>query len=89
MCELKPVRVVFGLVNQGHIPTIEEMLDRYCKWDEINSAIGWAGDAAQEDYIRYLRKRGKALEATLRFLVDSDSINDSSIDKEVVALLDT
>ena len=85
----KPVRAVFGLVNQGHIPTIEGMLDRYCGWDEINSVIGWAGDAAQEDYIRYLRKRVKKLEGKLRFLVDNDSINDSSIDQEIETLLDT
>ena len=33
--------------------------------------------------------RIEALEAKLRFLVDNDSINDSSIDKEIELLLET
>ena len=51
----KGVKVKFGLVAQGHIPTIEKMLDKHCSWDEINKEIGWAGGAAQENYTRYLR----------------------------------
>lgn len=65
MC--KPgVKVKFGLEQQGHISTIEEMLDRHCSWGEINKAIGWAGDAASKSYIRYLRRRVKASEMKLR-----------------------
>lgn len=47
----------FGLEQQGHIETIESMLDQYKSREEIESAIGWAGGAANEYYIRYLRKK--------------------------------
>ena len=53
------VRVLIGLEKQGHIPLIEEMLDKHCGWPEINRAIGWAGDAAEKSYARYLRKKVK------------------------------
>ena len=55
----------FGLVQQGHIPVVEEMLDRHCSWQEINRAIGWAGDSAEKFYMRYLRQKAKAYEEAL------------------------
>jgi hypothetical protein len=59
--EPKPgVRVRFGLEAQGHIPTVERMLDEGCCWPEINRAIGWAGDAAEKNYMRHLRRKHKA-----------------------------
>ena len=55
------VRVLIELEKQGHIQLIEEMLDKSCGWHEINRAIGWAGDAAEKSYARYLRKKSKNL----------------------------
>jgi hypothetical protein len=52
---------VFGLVAQGHIPTIEAMLAKWNTWDEIGKAIGWCGDAACEHYIRHLQRERDAL----------------------------
>lgn len=47
--------VVFGLVNQGHVPTIERLLAEGKNWDEIGSAIGWCPSTAREHYERHLR----------------------------------
>ncbi|NOR69303.1 MAG: hypothetical protein GQ532_06335 [Methylomarinum sp.] len=55
--------VIFTL--EGHIPVIEEMLDNNCGWHEINLEIGWAGDAAEKSYARYLRKKVKIFECAL------------------------
>ena len=71
------VKVKFGLEQQGHISTIEEMLDRHCSWDEINKAIGWAGDAANKSYIRHLRKKVKASEMNLQKTEDYDGKRDT------------
>ena len=59
------VKVLFGLEQQGHITKVEEMLKKYCSWDEINKAIGWAGDAAQQDYIRYLKRNSEQLQSRI------------------------
>lgn len=42
--------VVFGLEAQGHIPTIERMLDEQKTWDEIGKEIGWCPRTAMEHY---------------------------------------
>lgn len=48
--------VQIGLKAQGHIPTVEGMLDDYKSWDEIGKAIGWNPEAAKDWYIAYLRR---------------------------------
>ena len=50
-------RIVFGLVNQGHIPTIEKLLSEGKQWSEIGKAIGWCPTTAKEHYERYLSKK--------------------------------
>ncbi len=42
--------VLIGLRQQGHIPTVERMVAEGRTWDEIGTAIGWDGKAAQEWY---------------------------------------
>ena len=42
--------VCIGLRAQGHLPTIEKMLERGAAWDEIGKEIGWDGDTAKEWY---------------------------------------
>ena len=59
-------KVLFGLEQQGHIKTIEEMLDKHRNWDEINKTIGWAGDAANKEYIRLLRKENDKIKKDLK-----------------------
>ena len=52
-------RVLFGLVQQGHIPTIERMLKQGASWDKIGEEIGWLPEAAEEHYGWYLEARSK------------------------------
>jgi hypothetical protein len=42
--------VVFGLQQQGHIPTIEKMLKEGATWEEIGKEIGWCPETAKEHY---------------------------------------
>ena len=51
--------VLFGLEAQGHIPTVEHMLNKDCSWDEIGKEINWIGDAVKEDYKEYLSRKSK------------------------------
>jgi hypothetical protein len=44
----QPIR--FGLYAQGHIPTVERMLQEGKTWDEIGTAIGWIGSTAEQHY---------------------------------------
>lgn len=48
------VTIRFGLVAQGHIPTIEEALKAGESWNEIGRRIGWCPKTAKEHYERYL-----------------------------------
>lgn len=54
-------RVKFGLEAQGHIPTVEKMLDMYGStryaWNEIGKKIGWCEVSARDGYIRYLMRQ--------------------------------
>jgi hypothetical protein len=52
--------VVFGLIAQGHIPTIEKMLTQSKTWKEIGDAIGWDGGTAEQHYQWYAESRLKA-----------------------------
>jgi hypothetical protein len=54
------VRIKFGLVQQGHIPTIERMLKDGATWDEIGKEIGWYPPTAREWYERYRRRKEQA-----------------------------
>ena len=47
-------KVKFGLFAQGHIPTIEKMLEKGNTWEEIGNAINWHGPTAKEHYEWYL-----------------------------------
>ena len=47
-----PVRV--GLVQQGHIKTIETMLKNNASWEEIGKVINWDGETAKKHYELYL-----------------------------------
>lgn len=69
--EEKGMKVLFGLEAQGHIPTIEKILDRWnnnddgievdmtyakCVWDEIGKEIGWCPFTAALSYFEYKNK---------------------------------
>ena len=47
-------KILFGLKAQGHIPTIEHMLNKNCSWDEIGKEINWIGSTAKKHYQEYL-----------------------------------
>ena len=49
--------IKFGLYAQGHIPTIEKMLQDGKSWEEIGSKISWLPESAQKHYEEY--KKGK------------------------------
>lgn len=60
--EQKGLKIQFGLEQQGHIATIEKMLEEFGSatsehiWEKIGKAIGWDGKTAAFYYIEYLRK---------------------------------
>lgn len=56
MDKILNVPFVFGLVAQGHIPTIENMLKENKNWEEIGKAIGWCPKTAHEHYQSYLKR---------------------------------
>lgn len=55
------MKIAWGLEAQGHIPTIEEMLDHGSGWDDIARSIGWEPDTARRHYHAYLQKRAEAI----------------------------
>lgn len=61
MGRMKNVKVVFGLEAQGHIPTIEAILDDLGSndyaWEKIGKEIGWCDKTARNHYITYLIKK--------------------------------
>lgn len=61
--EKKGLKVQFGLVQQRHIQTIEDILDDLGSndyaWSKIAKEIGWEKNAARDHYISYLRKKIK------------------------------
>jgi hypothetical protein len=48
---------VFGLKNQGHIPTIERMLSEGKSWEDIGREINWCPKTAEKHYQWYLKSR--------------------------------
>lgn len=53
--------VVSGLLQQGHIPTIEKMLKEGATWEEIGKEIGWCPETAKEQYGWYVKALEKHL----------------------------
>ena len=55
------LQIKFGLEQQGHIETIEAILDDLgsndYSWEKIAKQIGWCKNAARDHYIMYLRER--------------------------------
>lgn len=59
--------VKFGLVAQGHVPTIDRMIAEGKDWPEIGAAIGWEPDTAMRHYLKLCEKPyriAKAIEST-------------------------
>lgn len=58
---MENVQIKFGLEQQGHISTIEKIIDELGfinehTWEEIGKEIGWCPQTACYHYMRYLRK---------------------------------
>jgi len=53
----QPIR--FGLVAQGHIPTVERMLAEDASWDDIGKEIGWCPKTAEKHYGWYLENKNE------------------------------
>ena len=49
--------VLFGLAQQGHIPTIKRMLEEGAAWEQIGEEIGWCPETAKEHYSWYLEQQ--------------------------------
>ena len=58
-----PIR--FGLVQQGHIPTIYDMIEEEKSWEEIADAIGGEANTARDHFIAYLLAENAALKKEL------------------------
>jgi hypothetical protein len=54
-----PVRILFGLEAQGHIPTVEAALKEGADWNEIGRRIMWDGETARVYYERYLARAAR------------------------------
>ena len=65
----KNMKIAFGLEAQGHIPTIDKMLDGTNDWDTIAKEIGWVTETAMRCYILYLREQIKSLTSALDLAV--------------------
>ena len=46
--------IQLGLIQQGHIPTIEIMLAEGKTWEEIGAEINWDPGTAQHHYELYM-----------------------------------
>lgn len=65
-------KVLFGLEQQGHIQTIEDILERfgpgmeYSKevWEIIGEKIGWCPFTAALSYFKYMAERDQQEVAT-------------------------
>jgi hypothetical protein len=61
--EKKGLKITFGLEQQGHIETIERILDEFGSnqyaWEKIGKEISWDSNTAAFHYIKYLRKEEK------------------------------
>lgn len=81
------IKIAFGLVNQGHIPTIEAELKKwnslegsydmtYSKdvWDSIGKKIGWCGFTAALDYFEYLSESKKMISVDDRLPEDDENL---------------
>ncbi len=59
--EKKGLKMSFGLEQQGHISTIEKIIDDLgCNeyaWEKIGKEIGWCPNTASHHYIKYLREK--------------------------------
>lgn len=59
--EENKVKIKFGLIQQGHIETIESMLaktgNNEYTWIEIGNKIGWCPKTACYHYIDYLKEK--------------------------------
>jgi len=67
-------KIVFGLEQQGHIPTIEKMLKNGATWDEIGKKINWCVETAKEHYMRYTKMKFKKVE-TVKLEMSMDEFN--------------
>ena len=69
--EAKGLKPVFGLEAQGHLPTIEKILEKWnnheypdldmvyskCVWEEIGKEIGWCPFTAALSYFKIKNKQ--------------------------------
>jgi len=61
--EKKGAKIKFGLEQQGHIQTIEKMLNEFGSakseyiWEKIGKEIGWCPRTASLYYLEYLRNK--------------------------------
>ena len=62
------IPIHFGLVQQGHIPLIEEMLNDGKTWDDIGKAIKWEPNTAKDYYYIYLFEKNKHLASIINDL---------------------
>ncbi len=65
--ERKGLTIAVGLQQQGHIPTIEKILDEMgsttLAWERIGKEINWVPQAACRDYVDYLREQIKKIQS--------------------------
>ena len=67
LAPLLNAEVRLGLVQQGHIRTIERMLGDGCLWNEIGEEINWEPETARQHYEWFLRRSTAAKNHVLMF----------------------
>ena len=85
----KGLKISFGLEQQGHIATIERMLNEFGSatseyvWEKIGKEIGWSPNTAACYYIEYLRTKQNIIYSIRKLEgLDAGKIWGSSFDTE-------
>lgn len=72
--KLGDTKICVGLEQQGHIPTIEKMLENDATWDEIGKKINWCAETAKTHYQWYVEEQRKYDEAHKEYFESLDEI---------------
>lgn len=82
------MKLLFGLAQQGHIPTIQEMRKDLKPWSEIAKAIGWEEQGLIDAYTRYLEDRVTQLECGIKPMINHFQLAQSAGEACLQSMID-
>ncbi len=82
------MKLRFGLVQQGHIPTIQKMRQDLKPWSEIAKAIGWEEQGLISSYTRYLEDRVVQLECGIKPMINHFEICQNAGETNLQSMID-